>query len=195
MRESELKKKLSGLGGFDNPKTSLEQYSTPPGLASKILHLADLRGDIKDRKVADLGAGKGILGYGAYLLGGEVFLVEKDERLKSHLDSLASSDRYELHMVDVKDFHEEVDTVLTNPPFGVHSEEWKKFVTKGAKISKSAYWVVLGSKSRKFSSEIQGTNHKVVDSEEFIIGLPPNHGFHTKDNKNVNVNVFITEAH
>lgn len=194
MRESKLKKKLSDLEGFDSPKASLEQYSTPPGLASKILHLADLRGDIEGKRVADLGAGTGILGYGAYLMGGEVLLVEKDERMKRQLNSLGSSDRLEIRMVDVKDFNEEVDTVLTNPPFGVHSEEYKKFVATGTRISNSAYWIVLGSKSHEFKSEISDTNHRVVDSEKFVIGLPPNHGFHTEDNKNVNVEVYITEA-
>ena len=71
---------LSKMEGFSQPDPAKEQYKTDSEIAATILWNAFMQGDIKDKVVADLGAGTGVLGLGALALGAKfVFLVELDE--------------------------------------------------------------------------------------------------------------------
>lgn len=65
-----LQSELEDMKTFENPKIKLEQYTTSPYIAASILHTAQsVYGDIKDKTVADLGCGSGILSIGAVILG------------------------------------------------------------------------------------------------------------------------------
>lgn len=70
MKLKELESYLQDVEGFENPKIKLEQYETPAHIAANMLYTADSTfGDIKDKFVADLGCGCGMLSIGGALLG------------------------------------------------------------------------------------------------------------------------------
>lgn len=65
-----LQSELEDMKTFGNPKIELEQYTTSPHIAASILHTAQfVFNDIRDKTVADLGCGSGILSIGAVILG------------------------------------------------------------------------------------------------------------------------------
>ena len=93
---------LSKLGVKEDLVASLEQYVTPGDLASRWLFDIQSFGDLTPGcRVVDLGAGNGILGIGAVMMGaGFVKLVEADQELCELADVNAESvlrdDEYEV---------------------------------------------------------------------------------------------------
>lgn len=70
MKLKKLEEFLQGVDEFKKPKVLLEQYITPPHIASCILHTIQTKFEDLDGKiVADLGCGSGMLSIGALLLG------------------------------------------------------------------------------------------------------------------------------
>ena len=126
MKLRTLEMALEGLEGFEKPDPRFEQYSTPAVLAARLLHHANLLGDIEGRVVCDLGCGTGVLACGAALLGaGCVVGVELDpEALAVARRNAARLDAdIELVLGDVRDRAligrlGPFDTVVMNPPFG-----------------------------------------------------------------------------
>ncbi len=193
--KSELSNRLSELEDFSNPKPGLEQYSTPPDLAATLLHTASLHQDLQGKRVADLGAGTGILGFGASLLGARTVFVEKDPELEDRLNRLSKkATNSEVLIQDVSEFSRKVDTVVSNPPFGVHSDEWRKFLQKGFRLSNRSYWIILSKGFQSFRKEVESSRHSITDTATQRIGLPASMGFHTESIKNVQVKLVITEA-
>ena len=119
---------LSRLATFKEPDTKLEQYATPSEAAATILWDAHTRGLLAGRNIIDLGAGTGILGIGALILGANVTFVEKDKRQKTVIEenlSLASKivgrtlPGWSIIIADAaRDELPRADLVITNPPFG-----------------------------------------------------------------------------
>ncbi len=135
---------LSKLQVFEKPKLNLEQYATDSEIAATVLWDASMKGDIANKKIADLGAGNGILGIGALLLGAtHVYFVEKDAdavtELNTNLRTLRNKN-YTVLQMDSINFEEKVDTVLQNPPFGTkqrHAD--KSFLEKAFEVGKVIY--------------------------------------------------------
>ena len=118
---------LSGLDPHPNDSVELEQYTTEGDLAARwladIVAFSDLSGGCK---VADLGAGNGVLGLGALAMGaGRAMLVETDqaacEVAKSNAESLGFADSVEVIQAtlgsDPVDLSS-ADVVISNPPWG-----------------------------------------------------------------------------
>ena len=80
MRLRHLAMALSNLPPHPQHDVSLEQYATEGDFAARWIAEMVERGDLDEAtKVADLGAGNGILGIGCYLAGAaSTLLVEKD---------------------------------------------------------------------------------------------------------------------
>jgi len=122
--KKELEILLSRVPSFSRPVIELEQYVCDSSIASELVWLAYIRGDIEDKVVVDLGCGTGILGYGALILGArQVLCVDIDVKaLKIAKEFLWDRSSY----VDIINADVEyikfrgVDTVIMNPPFGVH---------------------------------------------------------------------------
>ncbi|MBN1275535.1 RsmD family RNA methyltransferase [Candidatus Woesearchaeota archaeon] len=120
---------LSKLDTFENPKARLEQHATPSEAAATILWDARTKGLIEGKRVLDLGAGTGILGIGALILGAaHVDFIEKDPSLKEAIERNISTMQEETdaitgtHDVIIADATAteppRADLVVTNPPFG-----------------------------------------------------------------------------
>jgi len=124
VKKQQLEILLQKVKGHPKPSASLEQYSTPAGIAADVLWFAYGEGDIAGKKVVDLGCGTGILGIGAKLLGAEeVVSLDVDEAALGIAMANAQSLGVDLSLltVDVADFPEPADTVLMNPPFGAQA--------------------------------------------------------------------------
>ncbi len=152
--KKELEIILQGLKNLENPKPGLEQHPTPPDLASSLIHLAHLMGDLEGSKVADLGCGNGILAIGSVLYGASRAIgvdidPEAIEVARDNARALGVSDRTEFVVMDVSDFEERVDVVIQNPPFGVvrrHAD--LKFLDKAFQISRVVYSIHMAGNSR-----------------------------------------------
>lgn len=197
MKKSQLAIKLSKVEEFQQPKISLEQYITPPQLASDILHTAWMQGDIEGRKVVDLGTGTGIFAIGAALLEAEeVVAVEKDEAAieiaKGNAESLGVESEIRFVKADIEDFKEDCDTVIMNPPFSVHSDIDIGFIQKAIEIGESVYSVSHPGARKSIKDFVANSDHVLAALEEYEISLPPTYGFHTEENRETKIDVLIT---
>ncbi len=152
--KKELEIFLQRLKDLKNPKPELEQHSTPPDLASSLIHLVYLMGDLEGSRVADLGCGNGILAIGSVLYGASYAIgvdidPEAVEVAKENAEAVEVSDRTEFVAMNVSNFEEKVDVVIQNPPFGVvrrHAD--LKFLDKALQISRVVYSIHMAGNSR-----------------------------------------------
>jgi len=132
--KKELALLLSKVEGFHNPKLELEQYITPSEIAAELLWYAYINGHILDKTIVDVGAGTGILGIGALLLGARfVYFVEKDrdaiDILERNLHKFEiPKEKYAVINADFMSFDQKTDVIISNPPFGRQSKEGRKFL-------------------------------------------------------------------
>ena len=161
---------LSKLEDFTNPDPAKEQYITDSETASQMLWGAFMQGDVKDKIVADLGCGTGVLGLGALLLDAKwVIMVEIDgaalaaarrnyEKLKQQF---GLGNNITFLNSDISLYSKEVDTVIENPPFGVQNEHADRpFLLKAFEVGKAVYSL-----------------HK-IESQGFVEGLAKENNFH-----------------
>ncbi|WEL23186.1 METTL5 family protein [Candidatus Nanohalovita haloferacivicina] len=192
--KTELKKELSKISDFENPRISLEQYRTPPALAADLLHTAYMQGDIEGQKVADLGAGTGMLSIGAALLGAEVTAVEKEDDAVRLLHENLEKMNIDIEVIqqDIEDFELDVDTVLMNPPFSHHSDIGLKFWEKALEHSNAVYGISPRGMRERIKDFAGKSSHEVLAVEEFSISLPPSYGFHTEESHETEIDLIIT---
>ncbi|RLG77957.1 MAG: hypothetical protein DRO12_00760 [Thermoprotei archaeon] len=122
----ELALLLSRAPSFPRAVRELEQYVTDGDTASEILWEAYMRGDIEGKVVADLGCGTGVLAIGSLLLGAsDVLCIDIDTEAVRLADEWArrlrlSERLHSLTAVIPNISLRGVDTVIMNPPFGIH---------------------------------------------------------------------------
>jgi putative methylase len=118
---------LSGLEPNFSKSVELEQYATDGDLAARWLADIAAFGDLFGGcKVADLGAGNGVLGLGALTMGaGRAMLVETDQEAcevaKSNAESLGFADSVEVIQATLGSDSVDLssaDVVISNPPWG-----------------------------------------------------------------------------
>ena len=127
MRVRRLAMLLSNLAPHPCDSVELEQYTTDGDLAARWLVDIAAFGDLsRGCKVADLGAGNGVLGLGALAMdAGRAILVEADEAAcdfaKSNAESMGFADSAEVIQAmlgsDPIDLSS-ADVVISNPPWG-----------------------------------------------------------------------------
>ena len=129
MRPKHLAMSLSKLVPHPCTNVTLEQYATEGDLAAYWMLAVDQLDGLEGRAVADLGAGNGILGIAALMLGASrVLFVEADlaavavleENLAGLDDSLAARARVLAARVGRDDVAlDETELIIMNPPWGV----------------------------------------------------------------------------
>uniref|UniRef100_A0A182FB22 Methyltransferase-like protein 5 n=2 Tax=Anopheles albimanus TaxID=7167 RepID=A0A182FB22_ANOAL len=147
-----LEEYLQGVEDFDSPKVSLEQYITPPHIASQVLYAVQTKyGDLEGRTVLDLGCGTGMLSIGAAMLGAALVIgTEIDaDAVKNFQDNC---DEFELYNVDCLQADvlqlrglwggTRFDTVLMNPPFGTKNNAGidMHFLRTGLELARGAVY-------------------------------------------------------
>ena len=127
MRVRRLAMLLSGLEPHPSNSIELEQYTTDGDLAARWLADVAAFGDLSEGcKVADLGAGNGVLGLGALAMGaGRAILVEADEAAcdvtKSNAESMGFADSVEVIQATLGSDPVDLgsaDVVISNSPWG-----------------------------------------------------------------------------
>jgi len=149
MSKKELCVLLSKLQSFESPNMILEQYTTDSEVAGDALWFAHMLGDIDGRVMVDLGAGTGILGLGAVVLGAKkAHLVDIDSNAlrlaKTNKKYLEKEIGHNLDVVfinsDISSFDSSADVVFMNPPFGTKKENADSiFLLKAMSIAPIIY--------------------------------------------------------
>ena len=191
MRPKHLAIKLSKLAPHPCKDVSLEQYATEGDLASYWMLAVDELDGFEQSTVVDMGAGNGILGIGALLLGAsKVIFVETDpaalEAIETNIDALEKDlqGRAELWPATVGLDElplEGVDIIVMNPPWGVQREKADRAFLEAAFGSKAASIHVLHSDKATHLEPMareQGWWAEVVLRTEFR--LPPTYAHHAQ---------------
>jgi putative methylase len=194
--KSSLAIELSKLKVFDQANVSLEQYPTDSEIAATILWQAKMNNDIEDKIIADLGAGTGILGIGALLLGADyVYFVEKDEKaieiLKENLNNLNIEDNFKIINSEIQEFNKKVDLVIQNPPFGTKEKHADKlFLEKAFEITTKIYSFHKTSTKVFIEKISEDHNFKIKEQIDFKFPLKATQKFHKKRIENIEVSCF-----
>jgi putative methylase len=196
--KSQLAIILSRLGSFTDPDISVEQYPTDSEIASDILWHAHMKGKIAGKVVADLGAGTGILGIGAILLGAvKVFFVEKDKAairiLKKNLDLLdIESSVYQIAAGPVEDFNRKADTVVMNPPFGTKKKHADRQFLESAFRIASSIISFHKTETKGFIDAISKDNdYSIIEQIDYDYPLKNTYSMHRLKKKKIRVTVFF----
>lgn len=150
---------LQDIEDFDEPKINLEQYATPPHIASVMLNIIDQNyDDLNGKFVADLGCGTGRLLIGSLLCGSSMSIGIDVDRVAleialQNLKDLFSDDEdadigqiynncdgFNLIQADLGSVSDDegiltgfkFDTVIMNPPFGTRQNNLDMIFLKRA---------------------------------------------------------------
>ncbi len=201
LRLKDLEIALQSIQRTNEHDVKLEQYPTPANIVSAILFSAQMEhGDIVDKTVVDLGCGDGIFALGAALLGAKRVIgidVQSKALKASQMNSrlLEVEDTVDWVLGDVSSLQLQclVDTVVSNPPFGVKNRGADmRFLTKAISISDVTYSIHLaGEKNRVFlMNEIEKMNATVTQIETFQFPIKKLFDFHKKEIHMVNVDLY-----
>ena len=163
-------------------RNQLEQYPTSAGVASEILYLAFLDGNVDGKVIGDFGAGNGIFSVGAASLGArKVYAVELDEHQVEALRKNAEGFNIEIIQGDILSFREPVDTVFMNPPFGSVAEGAdRKFLDSAIRLGKHVY-SLHNLKSADFIRSYYAKSLTIIREQKMEIRVPRLYEHHTRD--------------
>jgi putative methylase len=200
-KRRELEIALESLERMKEYSQSLEQYPTPAAIVSTILYAAEMdHHDIAGKTVCDLGCGDGIFAIGAALLGARQVIgidVQSKALKASQRNSrqLGTEDTVDWVLGDVSSLQTlcSVDTVVSNPPFGVKQKGADlRFLKKAISIADVIYSMHLaGDKNRVFlEKEINMLDAKVTQLETFQFPIGRLFDFHRKHKHMINVDLY-----
>lgn len=194
---------LSKLKGYEKPKVKLEQYMTDCRVAADLLWTAYMAGDVEDRQIADFGAGTGILGLGALLLGARrVFLVESEssamELAKKNHEWIKSvwaiPGEAVFQEMRVEEFNVKVDIVVENPPFGTKSKHADKgFLEQAMKIANKVYSFHKSTSEGFVQALADDKGFAIKGIKQYRYPLKATFGFHKKHIKEIEIGLWILE--
>lgn len=198
-----LAKTLSQLKVFENPKIVSEQYTIDGEIAAQMLWNSAIIGDFSGKVIVDLGAGTGILGIGALLLGAKKALfVEKDsyalgickenyEKIKSEF-KIGEADFIE---ADIANCDVKGDVVIQNPPFGTKKEHAdKEFLERAFKTAQIIYSIHKATTRDFIEKFALQNNFKTTHYWEFDLPLKKTYKFHKSKIKKIKIGIFRLEA-
>jgi putative methylase len=185
---------LSQLRVFSEPDIRKEQYATDPDVASTILWYASMRGDIAGKRIADLGAGTGILGIGALLLDAKSVQFIESEPVKELTVNLAAYDRYRILHADLRTFTEAVDVVIMNPPFGTRERHIdREFLEHAMTLSPIIYSFHKSSTAAFFEKLAPLHGYAITYRHDFSFPLRKSYAQHRKSVERILVTCFRFE--
>ncbi len=201
LRLKDLEIILQSMERISKHDVSLEQYPTPATIAAAVLFSAEMdHGDIGGKLVFDLGCGDGIFAIGAALLGAKkaVGVDVQSKALKAsqrNSNLLGTEDTTDWVLGDVTDLtlKEPIDTVLSNPPFGVKKRGADlRFLRKAISIARVTYSMHLsGEKNRAFlRNAVEDLGGVVTQIERFEFPIPKIFKFHRKERHMIRVDLY-----
>ena len=200
-RKKQLAIVLSNLEKFGKPKVDLEQYETPGNIAAELLWIADMKGKIRNKTIADLGCGTGILSIGCALLGAKkVYAVDIDREAitiaKRNAVKMGCSYDIDFFEMDVSDFDIKVDTVVMNPPFGCQSRNADRpFLQKSFEIGNDVFSLHLAKEEveRFLKRYSEGLGFRAHFIKKVKMEIPAKFFFHKKRIDRIDVNIIHFE--
>lgn len=201
MRLRDLEITLESIERSGEYEVSLEQYPTPSRIASAILFAAQMEhGDITNKTVIDLGCGDGIFALGAALLGAQRVIgidvqskALKVSQMNSRLLGTEGTVDWVLGDVSSLQLHCLVDTVVSNPPFGVKKRGADvRFLRTAISIADVTYSIHLaGDKNRTFlEKEVENLGARVTQIETFQFPIGKLFDYHRKRVHMVDVDLY-----
>ena len=194
---------LESLESFSNPKDYLEQYQTSPQISGEIFHyiLNKFQDEISNMKIGDLGCGNGILGISAALIGcKDVVLFDIDEEIidiaKQNVNNLELENNIQIILCDVnqiknwKCLYKKFDIIVTNPPFGIRSQNGADVEFLKCAVNLSSQFVYSLHKFSTFNflkKFYEKNNINDVNGFKIEYDLPKSYKFHKKNNKVIDV--------
>ena len=205
MKLKSLEIALQKVAGFTAPNAALEQYMTPPALASRMLFDAYMKGDIEGMKILDLGCGTGMLSIGAALLGGEVTGIDTDAAvLKTAKENAKQSgiraEFFErtLPLAPASAepdplFDTGFDTVVMNPPFGAQKEHADRPFIETALHCAPVVWGIFNKGTIPFLTAYTKETAEITSMVSAKLNIPRQFSFHTKDSLEIPVEIVRME--
>ncbi|MEM2906351.1 MAG: METTL5 family protein [Candidatus Bathyarchaeia archaeon] len=200
MRRKRLERLLGSLEAHPSPKSYLEQYTIPEGLAAKVLSLAAYTfNDLEGKVVYDLGCGTGRLAIGAALLGArQVVGVDIDltavKVAERNVLKLKVREAVDLVAGDIEALDGSCDVVVQNPPFGTKRRGADiVFLSKALEVGRVVYSLhksVTDAYVRRFA-EGRGALVTAIFTTE--IEIPRLYEFHRRRKYSVAVNLYRFE--
>lgn len=190
---------LSKLKQFSGANAKEEQYTTDSELTAEVLTQGATLGDFADKEVVDLGAGTGILGIGALLLGAkEAVFVDKDEKVLKIAEENYENVKKE-HPVgkalfvnkDIIEFSHNADTVVMNPPFGTkkaHAD--REFLDKAFKTAPIVYSFHKTTTRQFVEAFSRDSGYRITHSWNLEFPLKKTMSFHEKKIKKIEVTAY-----
>lgn len=199
-----LARRLGAVRSFDAPRIDLEQYPTPSGIAANLVHFADLRGDIQDHLVIDLGSGTGVLAIGCAFRNPERIVgLERDREaieIARHNVQIVDPPRpiqWIWADVTVSPVRDSLNaTVVMNPPFGaqrsnVHAD--RVFLEVAARVGRVSY-SFHNEGSQQFVEAFAADNGgRITDAAVTQFDLEHQYEFHRKERTTFSVELFRIE--
>lgn len=197
MKRQQIEIALSRLKPSPSPELILEAYDLNPAAAAEILFLAETRyGDIKGRRVLDLGCGSGILAIGAALLGAtDVLGIDINvESVKAAKDNARLAGAKVVFVAgDIEAVRGPFDVTVMNPPFGTRRRGVDvAFLRKAMTVSKRVYSLHKGGERNRgfLKSAVEEIGGKVDAVFEMEIEIARTYEFHRKRRYPVAVDLY-----
>lgn len=197
---SELSRVLGRVQGFLKPKLSLRQYMTPPGIASELLWVAFMNGDIENVTVYDLGCGTGMLTIGAGLLGAAAYGFDIDgEAIQQALvNAKVLGVNILVFESDVTEVKGSCSTVIMNPPFMIRGgKNDRVFLDKAFELADNVYSIHTSQTRewiRKYAVS-KGFLPVLISTREFPLPKEFAHQTKAKGVQEVDLWYFRRESH
>ena len=183
---------LESLEGFRNPKLELEQYVTPPSLASEIAVTAKLMGDLE--LVVDLGCGTGILAIASALLNAKAigFDIDAEALRIARRNAKAVGVHVDFVLSRVEDVAlRKSCTVIMNPPFGIRRRHADRpFLFKAMEIGDVIYTIHSAGSERFVRRVCEERGFEITHLWRYRIPLKRTYSFHEKEFKWIAVEVY-----
>jgi putative methylase len=197
MKLKNLEMALQRLSGYSCPRVALEQYQTPAPLAARLLFHALMKGDVKGKKICDLGSGTGVLAIGASLLGANrvqgVDIDEKAVQVAKENAALLGAD-VEFIVADVRDTTLPArlgcsDTVIMNPPFGAQKAHADRpFIDLALTLAPITY-SIFNAGSVQFIETYTAERAEIDEKIGGIFPIKRTFSFHTQDVQEIGVEI------
>ena len=194
MKQRQLEILLEQVAVFESPSPSLEQYTTPAGIAAELLYFALMKGDLVDT-VYDLGCGTGILAIGAALVDAPTvvgFDIDMNALITARQSAKKLGVDVEFVCSSIQDVPGRAHTVIMNPPFGAQVRgNDRPFLVRALEVADVIY-SIHNEGSYEF---IKKFINPAVITDRYNVGFPLRRTFkfHKKDIEVVNVEIYRIE--
>jgi len=196
---------LSRLKEIQRPNAGLEQYTIPGDLAAQIINTVHLEGDIKNKRILDLGCGTGRLTIGSALMEAKEAIgvdvsedvlktAKENVKIAEELTNQKFHNKIKFVQKNVSDWKGKVDTIIQNAPFGIQALHADRlFLKKALECGKKIYSLHRSyEKTRKFLTRfIEQNGGKVEKIIRFKFRIPYMFKFHKKPFVIYDVDLFV----